>query len=128
MRPTPNPLVEPFRIRTGPKASDASYGNNGAFHFPGAGERAALNVIASDGAGWEHVSVSSRGRCPTWEEMCYVKDLFWSEDEAVVQYHPPEAVYVKCHPYVLHLWKPVMGQIPMPPIWMVGPVGVTLAP
>lgn len=123
MRPAPNDRVEQFRITSGPKASDASYGNNGAFRFPGASERAALNVIASDGAGWEHVSVSTRGRCPTWEEMCWVKDLFWDDEEVVVQYHPARSDYVKTHPYCLHLWKPVMGELPKPYVWMVGTAG-----
>ena len=39
---------------------------------------------------WEHVSVSLPDRCPTWEEMCFIKDLFWNSDECVVQYHPPK--------------------------------------
>ena len=47
------------------------------------------NVIASWSGGWEHVSVSLPGqsRCPRWDEMCFIKDLFWAEDECVVQYH-----------------------------------------
>ena len=54
---------------------------------------------------WEHVSVSLIDRCPTWEEMCFVKDLFWNDDELVVQFHPPKSDYINCHPFVLHLWK-----------------------
>ena len=40
----------------------------------------AIAVIASWGGGWEHVSVSLARRCPTWEEMCMVKDIFWGEE------------------------------------------------
>ena len=53
-----------------------------------------LRIIASDGFGWEHVSVSRRDRCPTWEEMCQIKALFWDEDDCVIQYHPPRSEYV----------------------------------
>lgn len=48
----------------------------------------AVAIIASWGGGWEHVSVSLSNRCPTWEEMCMVKDIFWGEDECVIQFRP----------------------------------------
>lgn len=82
-----------------------------------------LRIVASDAeyGGWEHVSVSLPNRCPNWPEMAHVKGLFWADDEAVVQYHPPREVYVNLHPYCLHLWKPTALQIPLPPSWMVGP-------
>lgn len=56
---------------------------------------------------WEHVSVSVEGqkRCPTWDEMKHVKELFWRDDETVVQFHPAKADYVSVHPYVLHMWR-----------------------
>lgn len=66
---------------------------------------------------WEHVSVSlpRQRRCPTWPEMCFIKDLFWDEEETVIQYHPKKSDYVNIHPFVLHLWKPAHIAIPMPP-------------
>lgn len=79
-----------------------------------------FRVIASNGGGWEHVSVSpcnqKRKLCPTWEEMCTVKDMFFDAEETVMQLHPPVSDYVNNHPYCLHLWKPTGGiQIPRPP-------------
>jgi hypothetical protein len=71
---------------------------------------------------WEHVSVSTDMRCPVWEEMCFVKDLFWPEDEAVMQIHPPSHDYVNHHPYCLHLWRPMRVKIPLPPSILVGPI------
>jgi hypothetical protein len=69
-----------------------------------------LAIIASeavDGSlGWEHVSVSTRTRTPTWEEMCWVKGLFWSDEECVLQFHPAKKDYVNNHPHCLHMWKP----------------------
>lgn len=82
--------------------------------------RRALGIIACDGldTGWEHVSVSvivAKSQTPTWDEMCFVKDLFWEESEWVVQFHPAKADYVNHHPGVLHLWKPVAASMPTPP-------------
>ena len=56
-------------------------GNNGLFFIPGRTPRDMMKVIASDGMGWEHVSVSKQYECPTWDEMCKVKGLFWDHPE-----------------------------------------------
>lgn len=84
----------------------------------------AFFVVASNGGGWEHVSVSPRNRkrqsCPTWDEMCAIKDMFFLPEECVVQYHPPKSDYVNCHPYCLHLWKPTGVAMPRPPAIYVG--------
>ncbi len=73
-------------------------------------------VIISDTDGWDHVSVTilNHERCPTWEEMCWVKGLFFRPSECVVQFHPSEDDYVNCHPYCLHLWKPQGREIVTP--------------
>lgn len=63
--------------------SDASYGNNGVF-FCKIAHGQTLRVIVSDVMGWEHVSVSRKDRCPTWEEMCQIKDMFWGKDDCVI--------------------------------------------
>ncbi len=79
-----------------------------------------FNVTASDGGGWDHVSVTPRSEkrrtCPTWEEMCEIKDMFFEPEEAVVQYHPARSEYVNNHPLCLHLWRPNDGTVlPTPP-------------
>ncbi len=89
--------------------------------------RTYFNIIASDGIfennGWDHVSIHVRYRkdgkpmmrCPTWAEMCAIKDAFFEEDEVVMQLHPAKADYIDVHPCVLHLWRPLNLQIPTPP-------------
>ena len=121
MKDTIDPKLIDGRIRKGEFASDGSYGLTGAFVvFGPRGEW--LRIIADNtDAAWEHVSVSTTHRTPNWTEMCFVKNLFWNEDECVIQYHPPKKDYVNCHPYCLHLWKPLKHVIPMPPPIMVGP-------
>ena len=74
--------------------------------------------------GWEHVSVSTRRRCPNWIEMCFVKRLFWFPEETVIQFHPPEADYVNNHPYCLHLWRDTLHGHRLPPTLLVGIKGV----
>lgn len=74
-----------------------------------------LKVIASSGEGWDHVSVSRRDRCPSWEEMEFVKRLFFKDDETAMQLHVPPTKHINNHPYVLHLWRPQGVEIPLPP-------------
>lgn len=93
-------------------------GNNGVFSVPF--ESFTLAVIASDGEGWEHVSASLPGRTPNWREMCFLKDLFWDEEDCVIQYHPPKSEYVNNHEHTLHLWRPIGTDLPMPPSILVG--------
>lgn len=103
-------------------SSDESDGNNGAFAIPAsaAKKRPLIRIIASDGEGWEHVSVSTATRCPTWAEMCFVKEMFWDEEDAVMQLHPPRSRWVNNHPYCLHLWRPTEVEIPLPADVLVG--------
>lgn len=94
-------------------------GNNGFFRIKY--ENIILNIQSSDGLGWEHVSVSvNKRRCPTWEEMCYVKSLFWDDEDCVIQYHPPKSQYVNNCVNCLHMWRPIGVTIPMPDSSMVG--------
>ncbi len=88
--------------------------HNGVFNIPlPNGDKA--HVIVSNGMGWEHVSVSLKGRCPRWQEMCYIKSLFWTDDEVVVQFHPKKEDYVNIHNNCLHLWRPCNSELPTPP-------------
>ena len=79
-----------------------------------------LNFIFSWACGFEHLSVSTPVRTPTWDEMCVMKDIFWAEDEVCLQLHPKKENYVNNMPYCLHIWKPTNEKIPTPPNIMVG--------
>lgn len=66
-------------------------------------------VVGKNEGGWEHVSISLRAkRLPTWDEMCLIKDIFWDDEEDVVQMHPKKSQYVNLAE-ALHLWRPVNG-------------------
>jgi hypothetical protein len=117
--------VDPYRIKVEKFASDESYGMNGVFKIPGP-RGIYLLCIVSNGGGWDHVSVerftekrSERVKVPYWNEMCFIKDLFWDSEEVVIQYHPAKSTYVNVSEGVLHLWKPQNATIPTPPITFV---------
>jgi len=101
-----------------PLRSENADGNNGVFIVPF--ESYEFSVVASDGMGWEHASVSLPKRCPNWKEMCFMKNLFWDREDCVVQFHPPESEYVNNHEYTLHLWKIIGGHQSTPPSILVG--------
>jgi hypothetical protein len=118
----PTPHVHPVYI------SDSRYGFNGLFRIPNDGE--IIRCIASDGIDspgpewkWQHVSVSIEGetRPPKWGIMCWIKDLFWEDEDWVVQFHPAKSEYVNIHPGCLHLWRPLVEKLPTPLAIMVGP-------
>lgn len=118
-----SPRVEEFRIIKGFMAT-AEGEPYGAFRIPGPHGRTLL-IIASSGdeqAGveWEHVSVSTEKHTPTWGEMSFIKDLFWDEEETVMQLHVPKSRWINNHDRCLHLWRPLKQQIPLPPDRAVG--------
>ena len=91
----------------------------GCFTMPSA-NGVMLRCLAAVGEGWDHVSVSTTLRCPTWSEMEQVKRAFFHEHETAMQLHVPPTSHINVHPYCLHLWRPHDVDIPRPPGWMVG--------
>jgi len=88
-------------------------------------------IVFSDALGWEHLSVSMQKqinnrqrkaveRTPTWAEMCFLKDVFWNPEEAVIQIHPPLSDHISNHNYCLHLWRAKDQVQPLPDSAMVG--------
>lgn len=92
---------------------------NGIFMIPVKGVR--LKVLASDGLGWDHVSVSPwfKKRTPSWEEMSTIRELFFDTDEVCMQLHVAAKDHISFHDHCLHLWRPQAEPIPLPASWMV---------
>ena len=121
------------RLEGAPFDQWRDHSQNVLSHYGGAGDETCgvfmipmpngvrLCAIASQGAGWDHVSVSHQTRCPTWEEMVYVKRAFFKRDEWAVEYHPPERANISLHPFCLHLWRVNDGaeKLPVPPEWTI---------
>lgn len=118
-----DPRLEQYRFHSGGWGS-APGDDFGAFRIPRP-EGEDLMIIASPGDAheeipWEHVSISTKNRCPHWKEMCFVKDLFWDAEDMVMQLHPPKSTWINNHPFCLHLWRPTESEIPAPPQIAVG--------
>ncbi len=108
-------VQEKNRLKNPPNGliSNELYGNNGCFIF--SFECYEIFCIASDGLGWEHVSVTiNRKRTPSWEIMQFVKEQFWDDEDVVIQIHPKKSEYVNNHLYCLHLWRPKGTNIQTP--------------
>lgn len=77
-----------------------------------------LTVIAArleeddKGVKWEHVSVSHKKRLPTWDELKFIRLLFWDAEDEILQFFPPMSEYVNVHPNCLHLWRPTNVKLP----------------
>lgn len=110
-------------IKTTPRLLILREGSDGGWaqaHLASSKKSAPAMVVFSWGGGWDHVSVSFPNRCPTWEEMCEIKRMFFYPEETAWEYHPMESEYVNEHPYCLHIWRCQEHDIPTPPSWMVG--------
>lgn len=108
---------EIYRCAHPRNASDRGDRHNGFLWIP----KRAMTIVFSDGGGWEHVSVSHPDRSPSWDEMEDVKRRFWSDEDTVMQLHVPVAEHRNCHPFCLHLWRPINLVIPRPPGIFVAP-------
>lgn len=93
----------------------------GVFEVPSPIDKASLLVIASNGEGWDHVSVSRTNRCPNWIEMDHIKRLFFRDDEVAMQLHVANKDHISIHPNCLHIWRPHDATIPLPHKIFVGP-------
>jgi len=112
--------LDGFRIRSDWVLKQfGSYGDsyNGAFLIPVVGQQTKLKVVAANGGGWDHVSVSPDGesRTPTWAEMDFIKRIFFKPKEIAWEYHMNEDDHISIHPYVLHIWRKHNFKMPTPP-------------
>lgn len=76
---------------------------------------ASVDNTGEDGV-WEHISVRPKNqkRCPTWDEMCAIKKMFFQPEEECVEFHPKESEYVNRSEYCLHIWRPAAGKLNSP--------------
>lgn len=60
---------------------------------------------------WLHVSLSQRGKEPTWDEVKEVRRIFTPLTRTALQVLPPPSQYVDLHPYCFHLWVCMDGDV-----------------
>lgn len=100
MKKAPNAEAERYRV-AGPVGT-----NYGSFRVPNRCGAGHLNVLISEGLGWDHVSVSTPTRVPNWQEMNNVAELFFKDDECLMQLRVPKSEHVNVHNYCLHWFRP----------------------
>lgn len=112
--------INKFRVKNGAWISSDS-DDFGLFFIKFKSSQIPLKVLSSGWKDqeWYHVSVSLPNRCPTWEEMCFIKELFFG-DHVAIQFHPKKKDYVNNHPYCLHLWANMKDEIKTPHHSLVG--------
>lgn len=75
-----------------------------------------LTVIRSwsselDGRSWLHVSMSHPDRLPSYKTVRDVKRVFVGDDQTALQVFPPVSQHVNQHPFCLHLWCCLDGDV-----------------
>lgn len=75
-----------------------------------------LTVIQSesieiDGHKWLHTSYSRKSRTPTYEDTKFIKDNFIGKDKKAIMIFPAESEHINIHPYCLHLWVCLNGDV-----------------
>lgn len=124
-------MPEKFRVTPLNVYTPAGDAGNGMFKIPVSvnGTELIIGCIASDGLGWEHVSVNCIHKgisiLPNWDVMAFIKSLFLEPESRVIQIHPPESQYVNNHPNVLHLWRCRFEDAAYPMSMLVGIVNKT---
>lgn len=56
---------------------------------------------------WLHVSMSRRGRMPTYDDLATVKRVFIGDRLPAYQIFPVRKEHVNLHEFCLHLWAPL---------------------
>lgn len=118
MRPLKE-LMQYRRVDWELRIGNAVLADQGGMFCVQAGETP-LKVMASTGGGWDHISVSTPERTPTWEEMELVRKLFALPHETWVQFGLPERLHINVHPHCLHWWRKQHRDVLLPPASMVG--------
>lgn len=106
-------VPERFRLTSGQHATTRADGNNGRFVVILMFRQSVL-VEASDASGWEHVAISRTDRVVSYGELRQIKDMFWSPEDCVLQFFPPQGAFIYDDRTQLHLWRPAGADLPVP--------------
>ena len=75
-----------------------------------------MSVILSsgvelDGKQWLHFSVARADRIPTWDELVKAKEQFLGPESRALQVIAPRSEWVNIHPFCLHLFVCLEGDV-----------------
>lgn len=62
---------------------------------------------------WEHVCITPKQGCRTLKfvEMCFLKDIFFKDEETVLQTLPEKTNYINNAQNSIHLWRPLHSEM-----------------
>lgn len=85
---------------------------NKSFSVPLNDNKEAFVIASENFMGWDHVSAhiisvesGALNRTPNNEEMQFLRNLFFEDEEVVLEFHPAKKDYINNHSYVLHMWR-----------------------
>jgi hypothetical protein len=61
-------------------------------------------ILVKEPNGW-HLSMSTKSRLPTYDEMKEIRYQYVPDDVYMAQIFPPKKEFVNVHPYTLHLYQ-----------------------
>lgn len=83
-----------------------------SFLIPLNDNKKAFVIASEDFVGWDHVSAhiisvesGSLNRTPNNEEMQFLRNIFFEDEDVVVEFHPAKKDYINNYSYALHMWK-----------------------
>ena len=94
------------------KAINNPIGHGDAYIHATTGLRVIISEeFLADKKYWQHMSVSYPDRLPSWEDLVLAKEQFLGEEVEAYQVLPKRSEYVNNHPYTLHLWRCLDGDL-----------------
>lgn len=67
---------------------------------------------------WIHASCSRACEVPSYDDLVYLKSAFFGKRKGAVIVLPEESRHVNIHPFCLHLYGPLFGDLPLPDFTM----------
>ena len=71
--------------------------------------RAYLVIASIDNGLREHISISHKNLkiWPTWQELVFIKDIFFKDEEECYQVFPKKSEYVNIRSNCFHIWRDI---------------------
>lgn len=96
----------PMRINEYTEDDEFGHYSTGAFKF---GDKVILITHEEEDGGW-HLSVSTKNRIPTYEELKDIRYKFLPDRIHAVEIFPPREEFVNVHKYCRHLYEMKEGK------------------
>jgi hypothetical protein len=69
------------------------------------------NMIWTDGRRWALIRITKPKRVPSFEDICYAKNIFIGPELEAYEVHAPKSRHVNREPNTIDLWCPLDGPV-----------------